>query len=133
MPNQADSTSERIKAGQDRAKVEDKPTGPPPALALVHLIEYKRMFTENPPVSRVARIMKISWSMTTKAIFEEKVAQGENHFEMLAIPRRASPRRGLRLPARPSEDHLLRGPADHDGQPVAGDLRPDGGLGIGRP
>ena len=73
---QADSTSERIKVGQDRAKAEGRPSGRPPALTPDQVNECKRMFAENPSVSRVVRIMKISWSTANKAIFDESSAQG---------------------------------------------------------
>ena len=73
---QADSTSERIKVSQDRAKAEGRPPGRPLALTPDQVNECKRMFAENPLVSRVARIMKISWSAASKAIFEESSAQG---------------------------------------------------------
>jgi DNA invertase Pin-like site-specific DNA recombinase len=72
---QADSTSERIKVGQERAKAEGRPPGRPPALSPDQVHECKRMFAENPSVSRVARIMKISWSTANKAIFDESSAQ----------------------------------------------------------
>ena len=72
---QADSTSERIKAGQDRAKAEGRPPGRPPAHT-DQVNECRRMFAENPSVSRVARIMKISWSTANKAISEESAAPG---------------------------------------------------------
>ena len=72
---QADSTSERIKVGQERAKAEGRPPGRPPALSPDQVNECKRMFAENPSVSRVARIMKISWSTANKAIFDESSAQ----------------------------------------------------------
>ena len=68
---QADSTSERIKVGQERAKAE----GRPPALSPDQVNECRRMFAENPSVSRVARIMKVSWSTAKKAIFDESSAQ----------------------------------------------------------
>ena len=68
---QADSTSERIKVGQERAKAE----GRPPALSPDQVNECKRMFAENPSVSRVARVMKISWSTANRAIFDESSAQ----------------------------------------------------------
>ena len=68
---QADSTSERIKVGQERAKAE----GRPPALSPDQVNECKRMFAENPSVSRVARIMKISWSTANNAIFDGSSAQ----------------------------------------------------------
>ena len=63
---QADSTSERIKVGQERAKAEGRPPGRPPALTPDQVNECRRMFAENPSVSRVARIMKISWSTATR-------------------------------------------------------------------
>ena len=72
---QADSTSERIKVGQERAKAEGRPPGRPPALSPDQVNECKRMFAENPSVSRVARIMKISWSTANKAIFDESSTQ----------------------------------------------------------
>ena len=72
---QADSTSERIKVGQERAKAEGRPPGRPPALSPDQVNECKRMFAENPSVSRVARIMKISWSTANRAIFDESSAQ----------------------------------------------------------
>ena len=49
---QADSTSERIKAGQDRAKAEGRLLGRPPVLTPYQVNECKRMFAENPSVSR---------------------------------------------------------------------------------
>ncbi len=72
---QADSTSERIKVGQERTKAEGRPPGRPPALTPDQVNECKRMFAENPSVSRVARIMKISWSTANRAIFDESSAQ----------------------------------------------------------
>ena len=72
---QADSTSERIKVGQERAKAEGRPPGRPPALSPDQVNECKRMFPENPSVSRVARIMKVSWSTANRAIFDESSAQ----------------------------------------------------------
>ncbi len=72
---QADSTSERIKVGQERAKAEGRPPGRPPALSPDQVNECKRMFAENPSVSRVARIMKVSWSTANRAIFDESSAQ----------------------------------------------------------
>ena len=64
---QADSTSERIKVGQERAKAEGRPPGRPPALSLDQVNECKRMFAENPSVSRVAQIMRVLWSTSNKA------------------------------------------------------------------
>ena len=63
---QADSTSERIKVGQERAKAEGRPPGRPPALSPDQVNECKRMFAENPSVSRVARIMRVSWSTANR-------------------------------------------------------------------
>ena len=73
---QRESTGERIKAGQDRARAEGRPPGRPPALTPDQVNECKRMFAEDPSVSRVARIMKISWSTANKAILYESSAQG---------------------------------------------------------
>ena len=50
---QADSTSERIKAGQDCAKAEGRPPGRSPALTPDQVNECGRTFAENPSVSRV--------------------------------------------------------------------------------
>ena len=72
---QADSTRERIKVSQERAKAEGRPPGRPPALSPGQVNECKRMFAENPSVSRVARIMRISWSTANRAIFDESSAQ----------------------------------------------------------
>ena len=72
----ANSTSERIKVGQERAKAEGRPPGRPPALTPDQVNECRRVFAENPSVSRVARIMKISWSTANEAIFDENSAPG---------------------------------------------------------
>ena len=74
--HQADLTSERIKVGRDRARAGRRPPGRPPAFTPDQVNECKRMFAENPSVSRVARIMKISWSTANKAIYDESTAQG---------------------------------------------------------
>ena len=73
---QADSTSERIKVGQERAKAEGRLPGRPPVLSPDQMNECKRMCAENPSVSRVARIMKISWSTANKAILDGNSALG---------------------------------------------------------
>ena len=75
---QADSASERIKVGQERAKAEGRLPGRPPALSPDQVNQCKRMFVENPSVSRVARIMKISWSTANKAIFDGSSAPSRN-------------------------------------------------------
>ena len=72
---QADSTSERIKVGQECAKAEGRPPGRSPALTPDQVNERKRMFAEDLSVSRVVRIMKVSWSTANKVIFEESSAQ----------------------------------------------------------
>ncbi len=66
----ADSTSKRIKVGQERAKAEGRPPGRPPALSPDQVNECERMVAENPSVSRVARIMRVSWITANKAIFD---------------------------------------------------------------
>jgi DNA invertase Pin-like site-specific DNA recombinase len=63
--------------GQERAKAEGRLPGRPPALTPDQVNECKRMFADNQSVSRVARIMKISWSTANKAIFNEISAQVE--------------------------------------------------------
>ena len=72
---QADSTSERMKVGQERAKAEGRPPGRPPALTPDQVNECKRMFAVNPSVSRVARIMRVSLSTANKAIFDGSSVQ----------------------------------------------------------
>ena len=75
---QADSTSERIKVGQERAKAEGRPPGRPPALSPDQVRECKLIFAENPSVSRVARIMKISWSTANQGNLRWKFSTGRH-------------------------------------------------------
>ena len=64
---QTDSASERIKAGQNRAKAEGGRPGGHWRSHPDQVDECKRMFVENPSVSCVARIMKISRSTADNA------------------------------------------------------------------
>ena len=66
---QADSTRERIKVSQERAKAEGRPPGRPPALTPDQVNECKRMFAENPSVSRVARIRQSSMEVQQVVIY----------------------------------------------------------------
>ena len=68
---QRESTGERIKAGQARARAEGRPPGRPPALTPEQIDEAKRMYAEDPSVSRVARVLKVSWDTARKAIEPE--------------------------------------------------------------
>ena len=52
-----DATSERVKAGLDRAKAEGKKLGRPPALTPEQVLERRRMYAETPSIRRVARIL----------------------------------------------------------------------------
>ena len=67
--SQADSTRERIKVSQERAKAEGRPPGRPPALTPDQVNECKRMFAENPSVSRVARIRQSSMEVQQVVIY----------------------------------------------------------------
>ena len=65
----ADSTSKRIKFGRTLQSLGET-TWHPPALTTDLVIEWKRMFAENPSMSGVTRIMKSSRSTAKRAIFE---------------------------------------------------------------
>ena len=54
----ADSTSERIEAGLDRAKAEGRT--PAPALTPEQVKECRRIYAENRPIRHTARILKVS-------------------------------------------------------------------------
>ena len=61
MANGAYSTSERIEAGLDRAKAEGRKLAPaPPALTPEQVKESRRIYAENRPIRRTARILKVS-------------------------------------------------------------------------
>ena len=65
---QVDATSERVKAGLDRAKAEGKRLGRPPALTPEQAQECRRMYAETPSIRRVARIMKVSQGTVKRAL-----------------------------------------------------------------
>ena len=65
---QADSTSERIRAGLDRAKAEGKKLGRPPALDQERILEAQRIYAENSSIRRTARIMNVSQGTVKKAL-----------------------------------------------------------------
>ena len=65
---QVDATSERVKAGLDRAKAEGKRLGRPPALTPGQVQECRRMYAETPSIRRVARIMKVSQGTVKRAL-----------------------------------------------------------------
>ena len=65
---QVESTSERIKAGLDRARAEGRTPGRPPALTAEQLEECRRMYAETPSIRRVARIMKVSQGTVKRAL-----------------------------------------------------------------
>ena len=65
---QVESTSERIKAGLERAKAEGRKTGRPPALTPEQVQECRRMYDGTPSIRRVARIMKVSQGTVKRAL-----------------------------------------------------------------
>ena len=65
---QADSTSERIRAGIDRARADGKKLGRPPALTPEQIQECRRMYVETPSIRRVARILGVSQGTVKRAI-----------------------------------------------------------------
>ena len=65
---QADSTSERIRAGLDQAKAEGKKLGRPLALNQERILEVQRIYAENPSIRRTARIMGVSQGTVKKAL-----------------------------------------------------------------
>ena len=65
---QIDATSERVKAGLDRAKAEAKRLGRPPALTPEQVQECRRMYAETPSIRRVARILGVSQGTVKRAV-----------------------------------------------------------------
>ena len=65
---QVESTSERIKAGLDRARAEGRKPGRPLALTPEQVEECRRMYAETPSIRRVARIMKVSQGTVKRAL-----------------------------------------------------------------
>ncbi len=72
-----ESTSERIKAGLERAKAEGKKPGRPPALTPGQADECRRMYSETPSIRRVARIMKVSQGTVKRALESEEITDTE--------------------------------------------------------
>ena len=65
---QVDATSERVRAGLDRAKAEGKRLGRLPALTPEQVQECRRMYAGTPSIRRVARIMKVSQGTVKRAL-----------------------------------------------------------------
>ena len=65
---QVESTSERIKAGLERAIAEGRRPGRPPALTPEQVQECRRMYADTPSIRRVARIMKVSQGTVKRAL-----------------------------------------------------------------
>ncbi len=65
---QVKSTSERIKAGRERARADGRKPGRPPALTPEQMQECRRMYADTPSIRRVARIMKVSQSTVKRAL-----------------------------------------------------------------
>ena len=65
---QVESTSERIKAGLERAKAEGRKPGRPSALTPERVQECRRMYAETPSIRRVARILGVSQGTVKKAL-----------------------------------------------------------------
>ena len=65
---QVDATSERVKAGLDRAKAEGKRLGRPPTLTPGQVQECRRMYAETPSIRRVARILGVSQGTVKRAL-----------------------------------------------------------------
>ena len=64
----AESASEQIHAGLERARAEGKRLGRPPVLTTEQQEECRRMYAENPSIRRVARIMNVSQGTVKKAL-----------------------------------------------------------------
>ena len=65
---QVDATSERVKAGLDRAKAAGKRLGRPPTLTPEQVQECRRMYAETPSIRRVARILGVSQGTVNRAL-----------------------------------------------------------------
>ena len=65
---QVDATSERVKAGLDRAKADGKRLGRPHALTPEQVQECRRMYAETPSIRRVARILGVSQGTVNRAL-----------------------------------------------------------------
>ena len=67
-----DATSERVKAGLDRAKAEGKRLGRPRALTRDQVQECQRMYAETPSIRRVARILGVAQGTAKRALNFDK-------------------------------------------------------------
>ena len=65
---QVESTGERIKAGQDRARAEGRPPGRPPALNSEKEQVALRMYAEGASIRRIARVVEVSQGTVKKAV-----------------------------------------------------------------
>ncbi len=65
---QVESTSERVKAGLERARAEDRKPGRPPALAPEQVQECRRMYADTSSIRRVARVMTVSQGTVKRAL-----------------------------------------------------------------
>ena len=65
---QVESTGERIKAGQDRARAEGRPPGRPPALTPEKEQVALRMHAEGASIRRIARVVEVSQGTIKKAV-----------------------------------------------------------------
>ena len=63
-----ESTSERIKAGLDRAKAEGRNPRSPPAVTPEQVQECRRLYVETPSIRRVVRIMKAFQGTVRRAL-----------------------------------------------------------------
>ena len=65
---QVESTGERIKAGQDRARAEGRPPGRPSALTSEKEQVALRMYAEGASIRRIARVVEVSQGTVKKAV-----------------------------------------------------------------
>ena len=65
---QVESTSERIKAGLERAKAEGRKPGRPSALTPKRVQECRRMYAKTPSIRRVARMLGVFQGTVKKAL-----------------------------------------------------------------
>ena len=65
---QVESTGERIRAGQARAKAEGKPPGRPPALTLEKMQIALHMYAEGASIRQIARVVEVAQGTVKKAI-----------------------------------------------------------------
>ena len=68
---QADSISERIRAGLNRAKAEGKKPGCPLALDQERILGMQRIYAGNPSIRRIAHTMSVSQGTVKKALESE--------------------------------------------------------------